>query len=206
MKILFATGNPSKAKRFSIGLAKNGIEVISLKDIDVKVDVVEDGANRVENALIKARAYAQATGMPTIGMDDNLYLEGVPEDKQPGMFVRRIDGKHEATDQELIEHYVKIVKEYGTDGKLEAKWKYGMALINNGKEYTFTWEKGDLYMVDVPADKINPGYPLNSIQKNKTLDKYFVDMTEEDKEKVKQNEDFVVDFIVNSLKDSEEEK
>ena len=47
---------------------------------------------------------------------------------------------------------------------------------------------------------------LNSIQKNKTLDKYFVDMTEEDKEKVKQNEDFVVDFIVNSLKDSEEEK
>ena len=117
MKILFATGNPSKAKRFSKGLAEHGIEVISLKDIDIKVDVKEDGADRVENALIKARAYAQATGMPTIGMDDNLYLVGVPEDKQPGMFVRRIDGEHEATDEELIEHYINIVKEYGTDGR-----------------------------------------------------------------------------------------
>ena len=59
MKILFATGNPSKAKRFSKGLAEHGIEVISLKDIDIKVDVKEDGADRVENALIKARACAR---------------------------------------------------------------------------------------------------------------------------------------------------
>jgi inosine/xanthosine triphosphate pyrophosphatase family protein len=202
MKILFATGNPSKAKRFSTGLAKHGIEVISLKDIDVKVDVKEDGADRIENALIKARAYAQATGMPTIGMDDTLYLEGVPEDKQPGMFVRRLDKKHEVTDEELLQHFIDVVKEFGTDGKLDAKWLYGMALISNGKEYTYTWEKGDMYFVDKPSDIINPGYPLNSISINKTLGKYFTDMTEEDKETIKQSEDDVVEFIVNSLKDS----
>jgi inosine/xanthosine triphosphate pyrophosphatase family protein len=202
MKILFATGNPSKAKRFSTGLAKHGIEVISLKDIDVKVDVKEDGADRIENALIKARAYAQATGMPTIGMDDNLYLVGVPEDKQPGMFVRRIDKKHEVTDEELLQHFIDVVKEFGTDGKLDAKWLYGMALISNGKEYTYTWEKGDMYFVDKQSDVINPGYPLNSISINKTLGKYFTDMTEEDKETIKQSEDDVVEFIVNSLKDS----
>ncbi len=202
MKVLFATGNPSKAKRFSEGLAKNGIEVISLKDIDTKVDVDENGNDRVENALIKARAYNQATGMPTIGMDDNLYLEGVPEDKQPGMFVRRLDKKHESSDNELLEYYINLVKEFGINGKLEAKWKYGMALINNGKEYTYTWEKGNMYIVDKASSIINPGYPINSISINKTLGKYFTEMTKEDHKKVKQSEDHVIDFIVNSLNDS----
>ena len=40
-KVLFATGNPSKAKRFSKGLLDKGIEVITLKDIekDIKAEL-----------------------------------------------------------------------------------------------------------------------------------------------------------------------
>ena len=33
-KILFATGNKSKAKRFSKGLLKNGIEVVGLQNLN----------------------------------------------------------------------------------------------------------------------------------------------------------------------------
>ena len=43
MKILFATGNDTKAKRFSKGLLERGIEVISLKDIDRNLDIEENG-------------------------------------------------------------------------------------------------------------------------------------------------------------------
>ena len=42
-QIIFATSNQSKSKRFSKGLKELGIEVLSLKDIDVKLDVEEDG-------------------------------------------------------------------------------------------------------------------------------------------------------------------
>ena len=35
-KIVFATSNPTKAKRFSKGLLENGIEIMSLKDIDIE--------------------------------------------------------------------------------------------------------------------------------------------------------------------------
>lgn len=38
-KILFATGNPSKAKRFSKGLSEKEIEVITLKDLNIELDV-----------------------------------------------------------------------------------------------------------------------------------------------------------------------
>lgn len=198
MKLLFATGNETKAKRFSKGLLEKGIEVITLKDIDIELEVEENGKNAIENALIKARAYSKVTDLPVLAMDDNLYLENVPEDKQPGMYVRRVNGKR-LTDDEMISHYTTLVKDYGTNGKLTSRWVYGIAIIDNGKEYTYSWSKEDFYMVDTPSDKINPGYPLNSISVNKKLNKYFTDMTEDDKKNIEEDEHEVVDFIASSL-------
>ena len=131
-KILFATGNKAKAKRFSKGLLKKGIEVVTLENINVKVDVEENGKDAIENALIKARAYQNKTKMITMAMDDNLYLENVPENKQPGMYVRRVNGKR-LSDNEMIEHYSNLVKQYGTNGKITARWIYGLAIIKDRK-------------------------------------------------------------------------
>ena len=198
-QIIFATTNQSKSKRFSKGLKELGIEVLSLKDIDIKLDVEEDGSTAIENALIKARECYRKTKMPSMGMDDTLYIEGVPEDLQPGLFVRRVNGKS-LTDEEMIEHYTNLVKEYGKDGRINCKWIYGLAVINEkGEEATYTWSKDDFYMVSTKSNKINPGYPLNSISKYKRLDKYFTDVTDEDMKLLEVNEDDVVDFIASHI-------
>ena len=197
-QILFATGNPSKAKRFSKGLKEKGIEIITLQDVDTKIEIDENGNDAIENALIKARAYAKIMNMPVFAMDDNLYLENVPEEKQPGMYVRRVNGKR-LSDEEMIEYYSQLVKEYGADGKLTCRWVYGMAVINNGKESTYTWSKEDFYMVDKPSDKVNPGYPLDTISINKKLNKYFTDITQEEKDMLQEDESDVVEFIANSI-------
>ena len=198
-QIIFATSNESKSKRFSKGLKELGIEVLSLKDIDIKLDVKEDGNTAIENALIKARECYRKTKMPSMGMDDTLYIEGVPKDLQPGLFVRRVNGKS-LTDEEMIEHYTNLVKEYGKDGRINCKWIYGLAVINDkGEEATYTWSKDDFYMVSTKSNKINPGYPLNSISKYKRLDKYFTDVTDEDMKLLEVNEDDVVDFIASHI-------
>ena len=198
-QIIFATTNESKAKRFSKGLKQLGIEVLSLKDIDIKLDVDEDGGTAIENALIKARECYRKTRRPSMGMDDTLYMEGVPKDLQPGLFVRRVNGKN-LTDEEMIEHYTNLVKEYGKDGRINCKWIYGLAVINEkGEEATYTWSKDDFYMVSTKSNKINPGYPLNSISKYKKLDKYFTDVTDEDMKLLEVNEDDVVDFIASHI-------
>lgn len=198
-QIIFATSNESKSKRFSKGLKELGIEVLSLKDIDVKLGVEEDGSTAIENALIKARECYRKTKKPSMGMDDTLYMEGVPEDKQPGLFVRRVNGKS-LTDEEALEYYTNLVKEYGKDGRINCKWIYGLAVINDkGEEATYTWSKDDFYMVSTRSDKINPGYPLNSISKYKKLDKYFTDVTLEDMKMLNDNEDDVVDFIASHI-------
>ena len=198
IKVLFATGNETKAKRFSKGLEEKGIEVLTLKDINTEIEVEENGKDAIENALIKARAYSKIINFPVFAMDDNLYLENVPEEIQPGMYVRRVNGKR-LNDEEMIEHYSSLVKEYGTDGKLTCRWVYGIAVINNGKESTYTWCKEDFYMVDKPSNKINPGYPLNTISINKKLNKYFTDITVEDRVLLHEDESEVVNFIANSI-------
>ena len=198
-QVVFATNNPTKAKRFSEGLIKNDIEVLSLRDLNISVDIDENGENVIENALLKARECYKKTKLPSIGMDDSLYLEGVPLEKQPGLFVRRVNGKT-LNDEEMIEHYTHLVRKYGIDGQLDCKWIYGLAVIyEHGQESTYTWNKDNFYMVDIASNIINPGYPLNSISKYKLIDKYFVDINEDDKKFIKVNEDDVVDFIKNHI-------
>jgi XTP/dITP diphosphohydrolase len=197
-KVLFATGNESKAKRFKEGLLKNNIEIITTNNIKEKITVDENGKNAIENALIKARAYAEALDCPVFAMDDNLYIDGIPDDKQPGMYVRRVNGKR-LSDDEMIEYYSKLAHEYGDDGKLTCRWVYGIAVINNGIESTYTWSKEDFYIVDKPSNKINPGYPLNTISINKKLNKYFTDITEEDKKEIQEDENDVIEFLCKNL-------
>lgn len=197
-QILFATGNQAKVKRFSAKLSKKGIEILTLMDLGIYLDVVEDGKDAIVNALIKARAYYRETGMVVIAMDDNLYIEGIPEEKQPGMYVRRVNGK-KLNDNEMIEYYSKLASEYGKNGKLICRWIYGMALIKDGKEYTYTWQKNDFYLVDQPSNIINPGYPLNTISVNKKLNKYFTDLTEKDKQTIQEDESDVIEFITRNV-------
>lgn len=197
-EILFATGNKSKAKRFTKGLLEHDIKVLTLEDININVEVEENGSTAVENALIKARAYAKETSLPVFAMDDTLYIDNIPDDKQPGLFVRRVNGK-KLNDEEMIEYYSNLAKEYGTNGLLTGRWIYGMALINNGHEYTYTWSKQNFYITSTPSNIINPGYPLNTISINIKLNKYFTELTEEDKLLIQEDESHVVNFLVDSL-------
>ncbi len=200
-KVLFATSNVSKVNRFKDKLLKRGIETLSLKDLGINLNVNEDGKDAIENALIKARAVLNSNeiNMPVFAMDDSLYLENVPEDIQPGLYVRRVGGKN-LSDAEMIEYYANLAKTYGEDGKLTGRWVYGMALINGEKVFTYTWNKENFYIVDKPHEKVKEGYPLYSISVNKKLGKYFPDLTKEDELLIEEDETDVIDFIENSVK------
>mgnify|MGYP006067313407 FL=1 len=198
MKVLFATTNPAKVEKYKDRLEKTGIELITIKDLDLNLHVEESGKNALENAYIKAKTYYDATKIITIGMDNNLFIDELPEEKQIGTHVRRINGK-ELNDDEMIDYYTNLVKEYG--GKLTAKWVYGMVIFNGKEKKEFTWSKSNFYFVDKPSDKRNPGYPLDSISIIPEYNKYLVELTDEEKKEYneKTNDGQVIDFIVNSI-------
>ena len=102
-------------------------------------------------------------------------------------------------DDEMLDYYSNLAHEYGEGGKLTCRWIYSIAVINNGSLSTYTWSKEDFYIVDKASNKINPGYPLNAISTNKRLNKYFTDITEDDKKEIKEDESDVIDFLCKTL-------
>ena len=198
MKVLFATTNPAKIKRYVDKLKEKNIEVLTIMDLGINLKPEETGKNAIENAYIKAKTYYDETKITTIGIDNNLYIEGLPEEKQPGTHVRRVNGR-ELTDDEMIDYYCKLVSEYGE--KLTAKWVYGMVIYDGKEPKEYSWSKSNFYLVNKPCEKRNPGYPLDSISIMPECNKYFVDLTEEDrnKDKVNYKEDEVIDFIVKNV-------
>ena len=200
MKLLFATTNPAKIKKYSEKLKERNIELLTLKDIGMNLHVEENGKNAIENAYLKAFKYYEATKIPTIGMDNSLYIEGLPEEKQPGTHVRRVNGK-ELTDEEMIKYYTDLVNQYG--GKLIAKWIFGIVLYDGENIKKYSYSKSHFYFVGKACEKRNPGYPLDSISIIPEFNKYMLELTEDEKKiyKKENEKDDVIDFIVKNLKD-----
>ena len=198
MKVLFATTNPAKVKKYREELKKRGIELLTINDLEINLNVEETGKNALENAYIKAKAYYDETHITTIGMDNNLFIEELSEEEQPGTHVRRINGKT-LTDDEMIEYYTNLVRTHG--GKLTAKWVYGMVIYNGKEKKEYTWCKDHFYFIDKPCKKRNPGYPLDSISIIPELNKYFLDLTEEEKKQKKDDnsDNEVINFLINNI-------
>lgn len=197
-ELLFATGNIAKVNRFHDKLFKNGINLKSLKDVNAEIQIEENGKTALENAIMKATACYKSTGITTMAIDDTMYIEDIPEDKQPGVYVRRVNGKR-LTDEEMIDYYTNLVKTYGKDGKLNTKWISGIVIIKDGKVYTHEEVTSEYYLVDTPTPEVKEGYPLSSILINKKLNKYDIYLTEEDKKIGRADDSVTIDFILKTL-------
>ena len=52
MKVLFATTNPAKIKKYAEKLKQKNIEVLTIKDLGINLKPEETGKNAIENAYI----------------------------------------------------------------------------------------------------------------------------------------------------------
>lgn len=96
-RIVFATGNANKMKEIRMILADLGLEIYSMKELGVDVDVVEDGTSFEENAMIKAKAISEYLQDDIILADDS-GLEIDFLDKAPGIYSARFAGEDTSYD------------------------------------------------------------------------------------------------------------
>jgi XTP/dITP diphosphohydrolase len=81
MRLLLATHNRGKRREWRALLDGLDVELLLPDDLGLHDDVEETGETYMENALIKARALASASGLPTLADDSGLEvdaLEGAP--------------------------------------------------------------------------------------------------------------------------------
>lgn len=96
-RIIFATGNKNKMKEINMILEDLGMEILSMKEAGVDMDIVEDGASFEENAEIKARAVARVLTNDIVLADDS-GLEIDYLDKAPGIYSARFAGEDTSYD------------------------------------------------------------------------------------------------------------
>lgn len=178
MKILYGTGNPAKLEAMRRRLEGLNIEIIGLKDIDMEIpEIEEDGSTPLENARKKALGYYQAFQIPVFSCDSGLYIENIPEEEQPGVHVRTIQGKY-LTDEEMLEHYTKLAEKYGD---LKARYRNAICLVMDEKHIYEAMEESmasePFFITSKPHSSIRKeGFPLDSISIDIKTGKYFYDL------------------------------
>lgn len=90
-RIIFATGNEGKVKEIQMIMADTGMEVLSMKEAGIHIDIEENGSSYEENALIKARAVAAHTKDVVMADDSGLEIDYL--NKEPGIYSARYMGE-----------------------------------------------------------------------------------------------------------------
>ena len=90
-KIIFATSNEGKMKEVRSILEDLGMEVLSMKEAGIQVEVVEDGNTFEENAMIKATEIAKVCGEIVLADDSGLEIDYL--NKEPGIYSARYMGE-----------------------------------------------------------------------------------------------------------------
>ena len=90
-KIIFATGNKDKLREIKEILSDCDVDIRSMKEAGINVDIVEDGKTFEDNALIKARAIAAHTDAIVLADDSGLEIDYL--NKEPGIYSARYLGE-----------------------------------------------------------------------------------------------------------------
>ena len=105
MKVIFATGNQGKMKEIRLIMEDLQLEVLSMKEAGIEIDIEENGHTFEENAMIKADAIANETKHAIILADDS-GLEIDYLNKEPGVQSSRYlgeDTSYEIKNQHILD-------------------------------------------------------------------------------------------------------
>ena len=97
MKLLIATRNPGKLREYKELLQDLPFALTYLPEEGIDLEVAETGQSFAENARLKARAYARASGLPTLADDSGLEVDALGG--APGVRTARYAGSG-ASDEE----------------------------------------------------------------------------------------------------------
>ena len=103
-KVILASNNMGKIKEFREILKDMDIELVSMKEAGIDMDIVEDGSTFEENAIIKAKAVMERTGKLALADDSGLEIDAL--NKEPGIYSARYMGEdtpYEIKNSNLIE-------------------------------------------------------------------------------------------------------
>lgn len=176
MKIIAATSNPGKISEIKKIFSSPSLEIISMKEAGIDIEIEENGSSFTENALIKARAIANLCGCSVLSDDSGLCVNALKG--APGIYSARYAGEN-ATDEERMK---KLLTELSDTKDRTAKFVSSVAFITPDK--TEITANGEVPGKIAYEPKGNGGFGYDPIFISDELGKTFGEASAEEKNSI----------------------
>ncbi len=173
-KLVFATANKNKVREIQ-QIMGDQYNFLSLEDIGCLEDIPETQPTIEGNALQKARYVYENYGMNCFAEDTGLQIEKL--DGAPGVYSARYAGPQRDSNDNID----RVLRELGDTEERAAQFKTVIALILDGKEYTF---EGIVDGEILKEKQGTGGFGYDPVFLPKEGDKTFAQMSPQEKDKI----------------------
>ena len=156
-KLLIATNNQGKVRELQELLTGSGIEFVTPAQINLQIDVEEDGSTYQENAGKKAIAFAKASGLISLADDSGLEVKALGG--APGLYSARYSPKPGANDKDRRDFLLSNLQDKPRPWK--AHFHATIAVANPTGEVEFT--DGNCYGEIISEERGSGGFGYDPI-------------------------------------------
>lgn len=176
MKLLIATHNPAKKNELTKWFHEllPSTEIVSLDELGITDEPEETGKTFAENSLLKAKYYADKSGLPAIADDGGIEIDAL--NGAPGVLSSRWLG-YKATDQELIDGTLKKLEGVPPQ-KRTARLTICLTYYDpKTKKALSETESIEGYITEQPDKTFEHGFPYRAIMKITQYNKFYHQLT-----------------------------
>jgi XTP/dITP diphosphohydrolase len=156
-KLLIATNNRGKVQELRVLLQGLPIQLVTPDEINLKLDVTENGKTYAENAEKKAVAFAQASGLISLADDSGLEVEAL--NGAPGLYSARYSPKPGSTDSDRRAYLLHNLGGRPRPWRARFRAAVAIAIPRNGVKLAEGECKGEI----VPEERGSGGFGYDPI-------------------------------------------
>jgi XTP/dITP diphosphohydrolase len=160
MRLLIGTTNPGKIADYKKFLRHANLELITPQDIGFAGEPLEIGETFQENAIQKARFYAERTEYPTLSDDGGFEVDAL--DGRPGVDSNRWLGPN-ASDQDKIDKIIELTRGVPESQRTCRLVAITVVYFPDVKDYVLSSNSIEGTVPEVPDKNIVPKLPYRSV-------------------------------------------
>ena len=178
LPVLIATNNKGKVKELQDLLKGLDVELITPADINLELDVEEDGTTYAENASRKAAAFAQVSGLISLADDSGIEVDAL--NGAPGLYSARYSPRKGAKDADRRAYMLENLN--GKPRPWTAHFHATIAISAPGMDIQVV--DGDCYGEIIPEERGDNGFGYDPIFLFPELNKTMAEMGMEEKNRL----------------------
>lgn len=192
MKAVLASNNKHKLVEIKTILNGKFDDILTLKDLNIQVEIEENGSTFEQNAYIKASEIAKMTGLPAIGDDSGICVNAL--DGEPNIYSARYAGEP-CDDKKNNEKLLNKIHALEKDGQVDRTAYFQSVVVLCYPDGKYISGSGRTYGKIIDEYRGDNGFGYDPLFLSDELGKTFGEATMEEKNKISHRSRALADLL-----------